>query len=122
MSYTPHFSETEQTPAQRWDSTRWAICAGASDSRVPSSEAGQLMLRYVAGEIDLAQAQDEMLRWYAPQVAPSADVRPLPPAQPGQVYPYAAEMAALLHELAQLPPPQPYIDITNLLPQVEKRT
>lgn len=118
MSYTPHFSESEQTPAQRWESTRWAICAGASDSRMPSQEAGHLMLRYVAGEIDLAQAQDEMLRWYAPQAAPAADVRPLPPQEPGQVYPFAAEMAELLHELAQIPPPQSYINVTDLLPQI----
>ena len=41
------------------------------------------MLRYVAGEIDLAQTQDDMLRWNALHEAPAADVRPLPPTQPG---------------------------------------
>ncbi len=111
MSYTPQFSESEQTPAQRWESTRWAISAGASDSRVPSLSMSQLMLRYIAGVIDLVQVDDELLRWYRPDVAPAADVRPLPPEQPGQVYPYAAEMAALLAELATLPPYVPYEEL-----------
>lgn len=122
MSYTPQFSESEQTPAQRWKSTRWAIGAGASDSRVPSQEMSQLMLRYIAGEIDLVQVDDELMRWYRPDIAPAADVRSLPPAQPGQAYPFAADMAELLHELAQLPPPQPYINVTDLLPQLAELT
>jgi hypothetical protein len=77
------------------------------------------MLRYIAGELDLDQVQEEMRRWYAPHLAP-ADVYPLPSQEPGQVYPYATEMAELLHELAQMPPPQPYINVTNLVPRLEE--
>jgi hypothetical protein len=42
-----------------------------------------LELRYIAGEIDQTQVHDEVLRWYRPDIAPAADVRPLPPEQPG---------------------------------------
>lgn len=108
MSYTPEFHAEQQTPAQRWSAVRWAISIGASDRAIPSQRTGHLYLRYIAGEIDQAQAHDELLRWYGPSIAPAADVRPLPPEQPGRVYPYAAEMAALLAELATLPPYVPY--------------
>jgi len=64
MSYTPEFHEEEQTPAQRWQAVRWAICAGASDRAVPSQAFAQLQLRFIAGEIDQVQVQDEVLRWY----------------------------------------------------------
>ena len=104
MSYTPEFHYNQQTPAQRWRSVQAAIGAAATDSRVIGQDAAALHLRYVAGEIDLGQIHDELMRWYRPDVAPAADVRPLPPEQPGRVYPYAAEMAALLAELATLPP------------------
>ena len=62
MSYTPHFHEEEQTPAQRWDAVRWAISAGASGRAVPSQTMAHLELRYIAGEIDQTQVQDEVLR------------------------------------------------------------
>ncbi|WP_345237845.1 hypothetical protein [Hymenobacter saemangeumensis] len=103
--YVPQFHEEEQTPAQQWDAAREAICAGASDRAVPSPELAQLQLRYVAGEID--QVQEELMRWYWPDVAPAADVRPLPPKQPGRVYPYVAEMAALMQGMNELPPTCP---------------
>lgn len=122
MTYTPQFHEEEQTPAQRWEAVRWAIGAGASDSRVPSQDLARLELRYVAGDIDQVQVHDELMRWYWPDVAPAADVRPLPPEPPDRVYPYAAEMAELLHVLSQLPPPQPYINVTNLVPQLAELT
>ena len=119
MSYTPQFDEEEQTPAQRWDTVRWAICMGASDRAVPSQEMAQLQLRYVAGEIDQVQMHDELMRWYRSDVAPAADVRPLPPEQPGRVYPYAAKMAALMQEMKELPPYMPYSVMDETLPWLE---
>ncbi|MFD2722134.1 hypothetical protein ACFST9_25680 [Hymenobacter monticola] len=116
MSYTPHFHEDEQTPAQRWAAVRWAIGAGASDRAVPSQELARLELRYIAGEIDQMQVHDELMRWYRPDIAPAADVRPLPPEQPGRVYPYAAEMAALMAEMNDLPPYVPYTVMDETLP------
>jgi len=75
---------------------------------VPSDAFAQLQLCFIAGEIDQTQVQDEVLRWYRPDIAPAADVRPLPPEQPGRVYPYAAEMAALMQDMNKLPPYVPY--------------
>ncbi|WP_223654557.1 hypothetical protein [Hymenobacter psoromatis] len=109
MNYIPQFHEEEQTPAQRWDTVRSAIGAGASDRAVPSQDLAHLELRYIAGEIDQTQVQDELLRWYRPDIAPAADVRPLPPEQPSQMYPYTAEMAALMQQMNELPPRVPYI-------------
>jgi hypothetical protein len=116
MTYTPQFHEEEQTPAQRSQAVRWAISAGASDRAVPSHAFAQLQLRFIAGEIDQVQVQDEVLRWYRPDIAPAADVRPLPPEQPGRVYPYAAEMAALMQQLNELPPSVPYIVMPEGMP------
>ena len=62
------------------------------------------------------QVHDELMRWYRPDIAPAADVRPLPPEQPGRVYPYAAEMAALMQEMNELPPYVPYIVMDESLP------
>ena len=118
MSYTPQFHEEEQTPAQRWEAVRWAISAGASDRAVPSQDLARLELRYIAGEIDQTQVQDELLRWYRPDIAPAADVRPLPPKQPGRVYPYAAEMAALMQQLNELPPSVPYTVMRKGMPRL----
>jgi hypothetical protein len=73
----------------------------------------QLQLRYVAGEIDQVQVHDELMRWYRPDVALAADVCPLPP---GRVYPYAAEMAALMVEMKDLPPYVPYIVMDETVP------
>ncbi|MGI4736146.1 MAG: hypothetical protein ACRYG7_13425 [Janthinobacterium lividum] len=117
--YSPKFHEEEQTPAQRWNAVRWAISAGASDRAVPSQELAHLELRYIAGEIDQTQVQDELLRWYRPDIAPAADVRPLPPEQPGRVYPYAAEMANLMREMNDLPPYVPYIVMKEGIPWLE---
>lgn len=50
------------------------------------------------------QVHDELMRWYRPDIAPAVNVRPLLPEQPGRVYPYAAEMAALMQEMNELPP------------------
>ena len=95
---------------------RWAICIGASDRVVPSQEMAQLQSRYIAGEIDQVQVHDELMRWYRPEVAPAADVRPLPPKQPGRVYPYAAKMAALMVEMNELPPYVPYTVMDEMVP------
>jgi hypothetical protein len=119
MSYTPEFHHNQQTPAQRWRSVQAAIGAAATDGRVIGQDAAALQLRYVAGEIDQVQVRDELLRWYQPDGGPAADVRPLPPAQPGRVYPYAAEMAALLVELATLPPYVPYTVVDINVPWLE---
>ena len=62
MRYTPQFHEDERTPAQRWQAMRWAIGTGASDRAVPSQSVAHLELRYIAGEIDQTQVQDEVLR------------------------------------------------------------
>ena len=106
--YSPQFCEQEQTPAQRWAAIRGAICSSASDGAVPSYAFAQLQLRFIAGEIDQVQVQDEVLRWYRSDIAPAADVRPLPSEQPGRVYPYAAEMATLMQQMNALPPNAPY--------------
>lgn len=98
---------------------RWAICAGASDQAVPSLELAQLQLRYVAGEIDQTQVHDELMRWYRPDIAPAADVRPLPPEQPDRVYPYASEMAALMQDMNDLPPYVPYTVMEEGIPWLE---
>lgn len=116
MSYTPQFHEEEQTPAQRWDAVWGAICVGASDQAVPSPEMAQLQLRYIAGEIDQVQIHDELMRRYRPDIAPAADVRPLPPEQPGRVYPYAAEMAALMQSMNELLPYVPYTVMYETVP------
>ncbi|MCC2548475.1 hypothetical protein LJY25_18655 [Hymenobacter sp. BT175] len=78
----------------------------------------QLQLRYIAGEIDQVQVHDELMRWYRPDVAPAADVRPLPPEQPGRVYPYAAEMVALMQEMNELPPYVPYTVMDETVPSL----
>lgn len=52
--------------------------------------------------------------------APTAGVRPLPPEQPSQAYPYAAEMARLLVELAEIPH-QPYLNVTDEVPHLQSR-
>lgn len=119
MSYIPQFHEEEQTLAQRWDAVRWAICVGASDRAVPSPEMANLQLRYVAGEIDQVQVHDELMRWYRPDIAPAADVRPLPPEQPDRAYPYAAEMAALMEEMNDLPAYVPYLMMEEGIPWLE---
>lgn len=115
----PQFSEDEQTPAQRWESVAWAFAAGSADGGGPSPELVRLYKFYVAGDIDLAMLDGELDRLY-PQY-PSGDPKyPAPPAprpispplvlveEPGRVFPFAAEMAALLAELATLPPYVPY--------------
>jgi hypothetical protein len=117
--YSPQFHTEEQTPAQRWQAVRWAISAGASDRAVPSQSMADLQLRYIAGEIDQTQVHDELMRWYRPDIAPAADVRPLPPEQPGRVYPYAAEMAALMQQMNELPPYVPYTVMPEGIPWLE---
>jgi hypothetical protein len=116
MSYIPQFHEEEQTPAQRWNAVRGAIGMGASDGAVPSQAMAHLELRYIAGEIDQTQMQDEVLRWYRPDIAPTTDVRPLPPEQPGRMYPYATEMAALMQQMNELPPYVPYTVMPEEIP------
>jgi hypothetical protein len=83
---------------------------------VPSQDRARLERRYIAGELDQTQVQDEVLPWYRPDSAPAADVRPLPPEQPGRVYPYAAEMAALMQQLNELPPSVPYTVMPEGMP------
>ena len=73
---------------------------------------------HVAGELDQVQVHDELMRRYRPDIALAADVRPLPPEHPDRVYPYAAEIAALMVKMNDLPPYMPYIvlDETRPLP------
>ena len=116
------FSEDEQTPAQRWESVSWAFTAGSADGGGPSPELVQLYKFYVAGDIDLAMIRGELDRLY-PQY-PSGDPKyPDPPGprpvfpplvlveEPGRVFPFAAEMAALVQEIAVLPPRQHYLEL-----------
>lgn len=58
---------------------------------------------------------DETKRQLHHSEAPTANVRPLPLEQPGRAYPYAVEMA----ELATIPH-QPYLNVTDELPQLEQ--
>jgi len=118
----PQFCETEQTPAQRWESVSGAFAAGSSDGGGPSPELVQLYKFYVAGDIDLAMIRGELDRMY-PQYLSGDPKHPglpaprpvLPPLvlieKPGRVFPFAAEMAALMQEIEALPPPQPYIQL-----------
>ena len=117
-TYTSVFSEGEQTPAQRWHLVGGALASGGSCHSVPALSVTTLHLRYIAGEIDLAQLLDETKRQLRHPEAPAADVRPLSPEQPGRAYPYAAEMARLLAELAEIPH-QPYINVTDEVPELE---
>ena len=43
-------------------------------------------------------------------------MRPLPPEQPGQVYPYAVGKAALMVEMNELPPHVPYTVMDETVP------
>lgn len=118
----PQFAEDEQTPAQRWEAVSWAFSVGSADGGGPSPELARLYKFYVAGDVDLAMIRGELDRMY-PQY-PSGDPKyPDPPAprpvlpalvlveEPGRVFPYAAEMDALMQEIAALPPRVRYIQI-----------
>lgn len=118
----PKFARTERTAAQRWDSVSWAFGAGSADGGGPSPELVRLYKFYVAGDVDLAMVRGELDRLY-PQ-HPSGDPNyPDPPAprpvfpplvlveEPGRVFPFAAEMDALMQEIAALPPRVRYIQI-----------
>uniref|UniRef100_UPI001CF361CB hypothetical protein n=1 Tax=Hymenobacter terricola TaxID=2819236 RepID=UPI001CF361CB len=96
--------------------------AGSADGGGPSPELVQLYKFYVAGDIDLAMIRGELDRLY-PQY-PSGDPKyPDPPTPrpvfpplvlveaPGRVFPFAAEMAALVQELEALPPRQHYLEL-----------
>ena len=117
----PQFDLDEQTPAQRWDAVRWAFSASCATDG-PSPELARLYKFYVAGDVDMAMIRGELDRMY-PQY-PSGDPKyPDPPVprpvfpplvlveEPGRVFPFAAEMAALLQEIAALPPRVRYIQI-----------
>ena len=118
----PKFARTERTAAQRWDSVSWAFGAGSADGGGPSPELVQLYKFYVAGDVDLAMIRGELDLLY-PQY-PSGDPNyPAPPAprpvfpplvlveEPGRVFPFAAEMAALVQEINDLPPRVHYTQI-----------
>lgn len=118
----PQFAEDEQTPAQRWEMVSWAFSVGSADGGGPSSELARLYKFYVAGDVDMAMIRGELDRMY-PQY-PSGDPNyPDPPAprpifpplvlveEPGRVFPFAAEMAALMQELSALPPRVRYIQL-----------
>ena len=115
----PKFTWTERTPAQRWASVAWAFAAGSADGGGPSPALARLYQFYVAGDIDLAMLDGELDRLYPNY--PSGDPSyPDPPAprpvfpplnlveEPGRVFPFAAELATLMQEIAALPPRQPY--------------
>ena len=98
----PKFARTERTPAQRWETVSWAFAAGSADGGGPSPELVQLYKFYVAGDIDLAMVRGELDRLY-PQYPSGDPMSPHPPAP--------AEMAALVQEIAALPPRQHYIEL-----------
>lgn len=116
----PQFGETEQTPAQRWESVAWAFGAGSADGGSPSVELMRLYKFYVAGDIDLAMLEGELDRLY-PQFPSGDPTYPDPPTprpvqpplvlveEPGRDFPFAAEIAALAQEIAASPLRQPYI-------------
>lgn len=118
----PQFAADEQTPAQRWEVVSWAFSMGSADGGGPSPELARLYKFYVAGDVDAAMIRGELDRLY-PQY-PSGDPKyPDPPAprpvfpplvlveEPGRVFPFAAEMAALMKEIAALPPRVRYIQL-----------
>lgn len=118
----PKFARSERTAAQRWDSVSWAFGAGSADGGGPSPALVRLYKFYVAGDVDLAMIRGELDRLY-PQY-PSGDPNyPDPPAprpvfpplmlveEPGRVFPFAAEMAALVQEINDLPPRVHYTQI-----------
>ncbi|MFD1874499.1 hypothetical protein [Hymenobacter bucti] len=118
----PQFSETEQTPAQRWESVAWALGASSADEGGPSPEVVRLYKFYVAGDIDLAMVSGELDRLYPHY--PSGDPHyPNPPTprpvfaplvlveEPDRVFPFAAEIAALVQAITALPTRQPYLQL-----------
>lgn len=73
MLYTPHFSDTEQTPAQRSESVKFAVGVTMSQNATISPELKALYQRYIAGEVDIAYI-DAQLDLMHPQV-PTDDPR-----------------------------------------------
>jgi hypothetical protein len=80
-----------------------AIGAGASDWAVSSLDRTHLERRYTAGKIAQVQVHDELMQWCRPDIASATNVWSLSPEQPGRVYPYAVEMAALLQQMNDFP-------------------
>ncbi len=65
MGYLPHFCASEQTPAQRRESVRWAVGVARSQGGSASPELSALYGRYVAGEIDLAYIRAALSSLYS---------------------------------------------------------
>ena len=97
--YTPHFSETEKTAAQRSESVKFAVGVTMSQNATISPELQALYKRYIAGEIDIAYLDAQLGSMY-PQV-PTDDPRyqagqptaryypePVEPAEPTESAPY----------------------------------
>ncbi|SHJ85493.1 hypothetical protein SAMN02745146_0359 [Hymenobacter daecheongensis DSM 21074] len=95
MSYTPSFSENEQTPAQRLDTVQFALGVSATAGGQASAESVQLYERYILGEIDLAYIgaavremypqypSNDPYAKYAPGEGPHVEPAPLVEAVPG---------------------------------------
>lgn len=71
--YTPHFSDTEKTAAQRSETVKFAVGVTMSQNTNISPALKALYQRYVAGEIDIAYI-DAQLELMHPQV-PTNDPR-----------------------------------------------
>jgi hypothetical protein len=135
----PQFSETERTPAQRWDTVQFALGVSASAGGQASAESVQLYERYILGEIDLEHVGAAVRQLYpqypsndphAGRWTPTLDAEPArpleappgyehdpaeephaEPEQPADVY--VARLRAYVQEIADyvatLPPRQRYI-------------
>jgi hypothetical protein len=106
-SYTPVFSGTERTPAQRLESVQWAIGMAASAGGVPSPELVPLYERYILGEMDLAGIRMEMERLYPKQPTTDHYPRYKPDLSGAPSPPYKPLPAGYVFEAEVLPEPEP---------------
>ena len=89
--YTPHFSATEKTAAQRSESVKFAVGVTMSQNVNISPELQALYKRYIAGEIDIAYIDAQLAAMY-PQV-PTDDPRYQPGQPSDRYYPELVEAA-----------------------------
>jgi hypothetical protein len=93
--YTPKFSETEKTAAQRSESVRFAVGVTMSQNLPIAPELKELYKRYIAGEIDLAYIDSTLTRQH-PQV-PTTDPRYQPGQPSSRYYPELVQPAEKTH-------------------------
>jgi hypothetical protein len=91
MTYTPHFSDTERTAAQRSESVKFAVGVTMSQDLAIPAPVKELYKRYISGEIDIAYIAGEIDRMY-PQV-PTTDPRYQPGRPTDRYYPELVEPA-----------------------------